>query len=139
MFESPEHSVIQIDGFRGGSQLPRVKWRNPKRRAADYIPPESVYVRGGDKPIYDKSSEMWSIGVISYILLCGYPPFYGDNDFEIHISIRDAKFDIPSPEWDSISAEAKDFISNLLKKDPKSRPTAANSLDHPWFTEIQNK
>lgn len=58
---------------------------------------------------------------------------------QIHTSIRDAKFDFPSPEWVSISAEAKDFISNLLKKDPKSRPTAANSLDRPWFTEIQNK
>ena len=54
-------------------------------------------------------------------LLCGYPPFYGDSDTEIFDSVRTGKFDFPSPEWDDISQEAKDFVKFLLQKDPKMR------------------
>ncbi|GMH78399.1 hypothetical protein TrLO_g2326, partial [Triparma laevis f. longispina] len=55
---------------------------------------------------------------------------------QIFVSVKAAKFDFPSPEWDSISTKAKDFISNLLKKEPKQRLTAANALDHPWFADL---
>ena len=70
---------------------------------------------------YTKSCDIWSIGVITYILLCGYPPFYGDNDTQIFESVRVGKFDFPSPEWDAISDHAKDFIEDLLQKDPMDR------------------
>jgi len=70
---------------------------------------------------YDKSRDIWSIGVISYILLCGYPPFYGDSDSQIFDSVRAGKFDFPSPEWDTVSKAAKDFVCSLLKKDPAKR------------------
>ena len=59
-----------------------------------------------------------------------------DGRAQIFVSVKAAKFDFPSPEWNSISDKAKDFISSLLKKDPKARLTAANSLEHPWFADL---
>ena len=70
---------------------------------------------------YTKSCDIWSIGVITYILLCGYPPFYGDSDTEIFDSVRTGRFDFPSPEWDDISQLAKSFVKELLQKDPQNR------------------
>ena len=70
---------------------------------------------------YTKSCDIWSIGVITYILLCGYPPFYGDSDAQIFESVRIGRFDFPSPEWDDISDSAKAFIVEMLHKDPNLR------------------
>jgi calcium-dependent protein kinase len=70
---------------------------------------------------YTNSCDIWSIGVITYILLCGYPPFYGDSDTQIFESVRVGRFDFPSPEWDDVSEEAKDFVSLMLEKDPRNR------------------
>lgn len=84
---------------------------------------------------YDKSCDIWSIGVISYILLCGYPPFYGDSDSQIFDSVRAGKFDFPSPEWDTVSKAAKDFVCSLLKKDPAKRPTATQAMQHKWILQ----
>lgn len=82
---------------------------------------------------YTKSCDIWSIGVITYILLCGYPPFYGDTDNQIFESVRTARFDFPSPDWDGISDMAKDFICSLLKRDPSQRLIASKALVHPWI------
>ena len=92
-----------------------------------YIAPEVL------SRMYDKSCDLWSCGVIMYILLCGYPPFYGDTDAEIFASVRKAEFNFPSPEWDEISDQAKTLIQTLLSKNPKNRPTAAEALNHEWF------
>lgn len=82
---------------------------------------------------YTKACDLWSIGVITYILLCGYPPFYGENDTAIFKQIMLGQFDFPANEWGSISAEAKAFIKALLNLDQHARPTAAEAKDHPWF------
>lgn len=84
---------------------------------------------------YTEAADIWSIGVITYILLCGYPPFYGDSDTEIFDSVRTGRFDFPSPEWDNISASAKGFVQYMLRKDFKARPTAAQAMDHEWITK----
>lgn len=73
---------------------------------------------------YTNSCDVWSLGVISYILLCGYPPFYGDSDAQIFESVRIGKFDFPSPEWDDISESAKAFVLEMLQKDPNKRYVA---------------
>mmetsp|Transcript_20904 Transcript_20904/g.46457 ORF Transcript_20904/g.46457 Transcript_20904/m.46457 type:complete len:541 (+) Transcript_20904:220-1842(+) len=85
---------------------------------------------------YTKSCDIWSIGVITYILLCGYPPFYGDTDNQIFDSVRTGRFDFPSPDWDNISSTAKDFICSMLKLDGSKRMTASESLRHKWIIEM---
>ena len=85
---------------------------------------------------YTKSCDIWSIGVITYILLCGYPPFYGDTDNQIFDSVRTGRFDFPSPDWDGISDSAKDFICSMLRRDPQKRISAAKGLEHTWIKEM---
>lgn len=98
-----------------------------------YVAPEVLNKK------YTRAADCWSIGVITYILLCGYPPFYGDNDDQIFDSVRRGGFDFPSPDWDTISSPAKDFICNLLRKDPSKRLLASQALEHKWIIEQTQK
>lgn len=83
-----------------------------------YISPEML------KGSYDEKCDNWSIGVLMYILLCGYPPFFGPNKKVIYELIKAGKFDFNGKEWNIISNEAKDLIRNLLVVDPKKRLSA---------------
>ena len=82
---------------------------------------------------YGKEVDMWSVGVITYILLCGFPPFYNENVAQLFESIIKADFDYPSDYWDHISDDAIDFIDNLLIPDPAKRMTASDALKHSWL------
>lgn len=92
-----------------------------------YIAPEVL------KKNYNEKCDIWSIGVIFYILLCGYPPFNGDTDEEIISQIKIGKFSFPKEEWSSISIEAKQLIQLMLMKNPDKRPAAIDLLKHQWF------
>ena len=81
---------------------------------------------------YDKSVDMWSLGVIIYILLCGYPPFYADNAPALFKKIMDVKYDFDDPSWDDVSEEAKHLIRHLLVKNTEERYTAEQCRNHPW-------
>jgi len=94
-----------------------------------YVAPEVLECKG-----YDKEVDMWSAGVIMYILLCGYPPFYSENEPELFESIMQANYSFHSPYWDHISEEAKDLINHLLVVDPTERLTATEAIHHPWFS-----
>ena len=91
-----------------------------------YISPE---VLAGN---YDVSCDMWSAGCMLYILLCGYPPFYGDDNQEILQMVSRGNFDFDGEEWDDISNEAKDLIKKLITR-PERRLTAAEALQHPFM------
>ncbi|KAL7857647.1 hypothetical protein AOLI_G00177490 [Acnodon oligacanthus] len=93
-----------------------------------YVAPEVL----AQKP-YSKAVDCWSIGVIAYILLCGYPPFYDENDSKLFEQILKADYEFDSPYWDDISDSAKDFISNLMQKNPEKRFTCDEALQHPWI------
>jgi len=100
----------------------------------DYVAPEVL--RG---EVYDHSVDLWSVGVITYILLCGFPPFWGESQGELFDKILSVHFDFPDPEWTNVSADAKDFISHLLVKDPAERFTAKQCLEHKWIKSSQSK
>ncbi|KAG9260755.1 calcium/calmodulin-dependent protein kinase type 1D-like [Astyanax mexicanus] len=93
-----------------------------------YVAPEVL----AQKP-YSKAVDCWSIGVITYILLSGYPPFYDDNETRLFSKIMRAEYAFHSPYWDNISESAKDFIRNMLEKNPKKRFTSEQALRHPWI------
>mmetsp|Transcript_4996 Transcript_4996/g.14334 ORF Transcript_4996/g.14334 Transcript_4996/m.14334 type:complete len:363 (-) Transcript_4996:506-1594(-) len=85
---------------------------------------------------YNRSCDVWSVGVIAYTLLAGHPPFNGNNEKEIYENVRDGKFRFPSPQWDDVSLSAKDFICKVLKRDAKQRITAAEAAKHKWIQEF---
>ena len=85
---------------------------------------------------YGKEVDVWSIGVISYILLCGYPPFVSptNDQEELFDAILAGTFEFASPYWDDASESAKDLITLMLHVDPELRFSAAQVLQHPWIT-----
>jgi len=97
----------------------------------NYIAPEVL------KKDYGVGCDMWSAGCILYILLCGYPPFYGSNEKEVMKMISKGKFDFDGEEWSVVSSSAKDLISRLLT-DSKNRLTATQALKHRWFDIIKD-
>ena len=103
-----------------------------------YVAPE---VLGPER--YDKSCDVWSLGVIMYILLCGFPPFYSNHGLAISPGmkkrIRTGQFDFPAPEWSSVSQDAKDLIKKMLTIDPSLRPTIEEVMKNKWiaqYTEV---
>ncbi|XP_023168776.1 calcium/calmodulin-dependent protein kinase type 1 isoform X2 [Drosophila hydei] len=94
-----------------------------------YVAPEVL----AQKP-YGKAVDVWSIGVISYILLCGYPPFYDENDANLFAQILKGEFEFDSPYWDEISESAKHFIKNLMCVTVEKRYTCKQALGHPWIS-----
>ncbi|GBF97666.1 calcium-dependent kinase [Raphidocelis subcapitata] len=85
--------------------------------------------------IYGKAADIWSCGVILYILLCGSPPFYGAGTQQIFRAVLHDALDTASPPWDTISAAAKDCVRRMLVRDPRRRATATEVLAHEWMRE----
>lgn len=84
---------------------------------------------------YNEKCDIWSAGVILYILLCGYPPFNGNNDQEICEAVRRGKYSLNTPEWSVISDEAKTLIKNMLQVDINKRYSAQQVMEHAWMEQ----
>jgi len=123
---SDENEIIKIADFGFSKNFGEEKLMT-SCGSPGYVAPEVLTCES-----YDKSVDMWSIGVILYILLCGYPPFYADNAPALFKKIMDVQYDFDDPSWDDVSEDAKNLIKALLVKEPKSRLTAPQVLDHPW-------
>jgi len=93
-----------------------------------YVAPEVLLGEG-----YNQEVDVWSIGVITYILLCGFPPFYADSNAKLFEKIMAGSFSFPSPYWDKVSSEAKDLIRKMLVVDPSRRLTSKQVMEHPWI------
>ncbi|OQR87296.1 calcium/calmodulin-dependent protein kinase [Thraustotheca clavata] len=99
----------------------------------EYIAPEIARnVFSKEKTPYGKAVDIWSIGVITYVLLCGYTPFHANNQVQLFRKILKGHVEYHSPYWDDISSEAKHFVSRMLVVDPTKRATAAQLLKDPW-------
>jgi len=85
---------------------------------------------------YDQLSDLWSVGVIMYVMLCGYPPFFGETDAEVLSKVRLGNFSFNAADWKNVSEDAKNLIRMLLKMNPRDRYTAEQALNHEW---IKNK
>jgi len=83
---------------------------------------------------YDEAVDMWGVGIITYILLAGYPPFYADDDTQLFEKIMSVEYDFDDECWDDVSDLAKNFIQQLLVQDPKRRLSAEDALKHKWLT-----
>jgi len=95
-----------------------------------YLSPEVLR-----KEAYGKAVDIWACGVILYILLVGYPPFWDEDQHRLYAQIKAGAYDFPSPEWDSVTQDAKNLINQMLVLDPKKRITADQALQHPWIAQ----
>jgi len=93
-----------------------------------YLSPEVL-----KKEPYGKPVDIWACGVILYILLVGYPPFWDEDQHRLYSQIKSGAYDYPSPEWDTVTAEAKNLINSMLTVNPAKRITSAEALKHPWI------
>ncbi|XP_057314787.1 calcium/calmodulin-dependent protein kinase type II subunit alpha-like isoform X1 [Hydractinia symbiolongicarpus] len=98
-----------------------------------YLSPEVIR-----KEPYGKPVDVWACGVILYILLVGYPPFWDEDQHRLYAQIKAAAYDYPSPEWDTVTQEAKDLIDSMLTLDPRKRMSASDALKHPWIADRQS-
>ena len=94
-----------------------------------YVAPEIL----SEKP-YKEGCDLWSVGVVLFILLSGQPPFYHDDNFELFEQIKKCEFDLTTEEWKGVSSDAKDFIKKILVADPAKRITSSGIKNHPWIT-----
>ena len=86
-----------------------------------------------ERPPYNELCDIWSAGVIVFILLGGYPPFYDDNRKALFGKIKRGEYEFHEQYWGEVSPDAKDLISQMLTVDPAKRPSAATLLQHPWL------
>ncbi|CAD8143599.1 unnamed protein product [Paramecium octaurelia] len=126
--EDPQSQLKVID-FGTSRKFDHQKAMSKRLGTPYYIAPE---VLGHS---YSEKCDIWSCGVILYILLCGYPPFVGKTENQILEKVKLGKFTFDPDDWDTVSKEAKEFIIKLLKMDPNQRLSAKQALEDPWLVK----
>ncbi len=130
--DNTDSSLIKVSDFGLAKyMIPRVE-ETPMLTACgtpSYVAPEIVLGSG-----YNFKVDCWSLGVILYVMLCGFPPFFDEDNEELFDLIKKGDYDFPSPYWDDVSEEAKDLIKNLLIIDPNKRISSDDILKHKWLS-----
>ncbi|KAM4625230.1 calcium/calmodulin-dependent protein kinase type 1D-like [Polymixia lowei] len=126
-YNTDENAKIMISDF-GLSKMSDHGVMSTACGTPGYVAPEVL----AQKP-YSKAVDCWSIGVITYILLCGYPPFFEENETRLFSKIMRAEYAFHTPFWDNISESAKDFIRSMMEKLPNKRFSTEQALRHPWI------
>ena len=129
LLDTKKDNIIKIIDWGTARFFDKNKKMNKISGTPYYIAPEVLFEK------YDEKCDIWSCGIIMYILLCGYPPFNGENDSEILAKIKLGKFSFPDEEWEHVSEGAKDLIKKLLIFKPEERPSASAVLEHPWIKD----
>jgi len=129
LLDTKKDNIIKIIDWGTARFYDKNKKMNKISGTPYYIAPEVLFEK------YDEKCDIWSCGIIMYILLCGYPPFNGENDSEILAKIKLGKFSFPDEEWENVSEGAKDLIKKLLTFKPDERPSAGVCLEHAWIKE----
>lgn len=133
-----DNPKIKIIDFGTACTFKTGDWLQQKYGTPYYIAPEVL------KKKYNEKCDIWSAGVILYILLCGYPPFNGQNDRQIIEAVLKGKFTLDGkdslstvePEWDDVSPEAKDIVKKMLEYEPGKRISAEDAIQHPWIKKM---
>jgi calcium/calmodulin-dependent protein kinase I len=139
-YDDAEDSKVMVADFGLSEWLWEIQDGSPICGTPGYMAPEVIR----DKRV-TPAADVWSIGVITYILLAGYPPFVssGRNNAEdedqdaICRLITKGRYEFHAHSWSHISAEAKDFISRVMCVDPSERPSCVEALEHPWLSSSQ--
>jgi len=132
--KSPDYNTIKVADFglskfvSENSQM-KTTCGTPGYVAPEVLDPYLPFTNG-----YGPEVDLWSLGVVLYIMLCVFPPFYDDSTAVLFKQIRKGEYAFPSPYWDGVSDEAKDLVAKVLVVDPGKRFTAQQCLDHPWIT-----
>ncbi|XP_041019662.1 calcium-dependent protein kinase 29-like [Juglans microcarpa x Juglans regia] len=129
MVSKDEESPIKATDFGLSVFIEEGKVYKDIAGSAYYVAPEVLRRR------YGKEVDVWSAGVILYILLSGVPPFWAEKEKGIFEAILEGNLDLQSAPWPNISTGAKDLVGKMLMEDPKKRITAADALEHPWLKE----
>jgi calcium/calmodulin-dependent protein kinase I len=124
-----EESIIKISDFGLARFLPNDMFASTACGTPGYVAPEIISGKGYSSPV-----DVWSIGITLYILLCGFPPFYNEDNAALFEEIKKGEFDFPTPYWDDISDMAKDLIKKMLIVKASDRINIEGILDHPWVS-----
>ena len=130
---SPDYNTIKVADFGLAKFVSEASMMKTTCGTPGYVAPEVLdpylpFTNG-----YGPEVDLWSFGVVLYIMLCGFPPFYDDSTAVLFKQIRKGEYTFPSPYWDDVSEGAKDIVSKVLVVDPSKRLTAQQCLEHPWI------
>jgi len=124
-----EGAIIKITDFGLAKQLNKTGEKmNTACGTPGFVAPEILRNKA-----YTDKVDLWSTGVILYILLCGFPPFYDESTAKLYGKIKRGEYDFPDPYWTDISSEAKDLVKKMLTVDPKKRYSTKQVLEHAWM------
>merc|ERR1719291_1578291 len=122
-----EKNLLKIIDFGLSCQFEANQVLTTKAGTPYYVAPQVLAGK------YDQMSDLWSCGVIMYVMLCGYPPFFGETDAEVLSKVRLGNFSFNAADWKNVSEDAKNLIRLLLKMNPRDRYTAEQTLNHEWI------